>query len=187
MLLRALQARIREDGIREDVPCPPAVIDYISFMRGVDRGDQLKNHASGGNWKHIFFHILECSILNSHIIYKSSITQGASNVHDLLHFRIQLAEQLVGGKSFRRKPGTPSVSREERLNTSISHLPEVVSTPLQCVVCSEVGIQQKLPRSEYCHRTSIMCSYCRVYLSVHKDRNCFFKYHKFQNYCSSKV
>ena len=185
-------SRRGEDGIREDVPCPPAVIDYISFMRGVDRGDQLIELYNAGKkshkwWKRIFFHILECSILNFHTIYKSSITQGASNVHDLLHFRIQLAEQLVGGKSFRRKPGTPSVSREERLNTSLGHLSEVVSTPLQFVVCSEVGIQQKLPRSEYRHRISIMCSYCRVYLCVHKSRNYFFKCHKFHNYCSSKV
>ena len=53
-------SRRGEGGIREYVPCPPAVIDYISFMRGIDRGDQLIELYNAGKkshkwWKRFFF------------------------------------------------------------------------------------------------------------------------------------
>lgn len=182
-----------EKGVRTDVPCPPAVIDYIKYMRGVDRADQLIELYNAGRksrkwWKRLFFHLLECSILNAHIIYKSvSTSQASSAVHDLLQFRLELAEQLVGGKSFRirRCRSLLTSEREDRLNSSLDHLPEVVDCTLQCIVCAKYGEIKKLSRSEYRHRTNIVCSHCRVHLCLHKERNCFQKFHKLQNYWSN--
>ena len=183
-------SRRGEGGVRMDVPCPPAVIDYIKYMRGVDRGDQLIELYNAGRrskkwWKRLFFHLLECYILNAHVIYKSVLaTRASTKIYDLLQFRMELAKQLIDGKSFRhrRSRGSLTSEKEDRLDSSLYHLPEVAESSLQCVVCTKVGGTKKLSRSEYHHRTNIVCTHCRMHLCIHKDRNCFQKYHRLQNY-----
>ncbi len=61
--------RKQADGSLADVACPPCLEDYQTYMRGVNRGDQLENYYNVGRksrkwWRRIFFYCIEVSILN---------------------------------------------------------------------------------------------------------------------------
>ena len=97
--------RRRVDGSQEDVSCPPLLVDYQKYMRGVDRGDQLSGYYNIGRrskkwWKRVFSYLVECCILNSYVL--ESHVQAASHQvrgsgkRDFLAFRLDLARQLVG-------------------------------------------------------------------------------------------
>ena len=80
-------------------------------------GDDRK---SGGNY------ILECSILNAYVLH--SFVHTAKKT-DYLHFRLQLAEVLIGSFRSRRHAGlrrSEEHAREEQLNNALGHWPESV-------------------------------------------------------------
>ena len=80
--------RREKDGTRRNVECPPLLPDYQSFMRGIDRGDQLMGYYNVGRrsfmrgidrgdqlmgyynvgrrskkwWKRVFAYLLEVSV-----------------------------------------------------------------------------------------------------------------------------
>ena len=54
--------RRKKDGFRTQVPCPQPIIDYNTYMGGVDRGDQIRGYYSC---------ITECSLIG--IFYTSSL------------------------------------------------------------------------------------------------------------------
>ena len=65
--------RREKNGTRRNVECLPLLPDYQSFMRGIDRGDQLMDYYNVGRrskewWKHV--------VLNAYIFLKSSNTGG---------------------------------------------------------------------------------------------------------------
>ena len=106
--------RRKLDGTQEDVECPPLLPDYQAFMRGIDRSDQLICLYNVGRrskkwWKRVFSHILECAILNayvldSHIHPLEHALRGRCK-RDFLTFILQLAEELIGGFSSRKRAG----------------------------------------------------------------------------------
>ena len=66
--------RRKLDGTQDDIACPPLLHDYQAYMQGVDCGDQLIGDYKAGRrskkwWKRVFFHILECSILNGYVLH----------------------------------------------------------------------------------------------------------------------
>ena len=88
-----------------------ALPDYQSFMRGIERGDQLLGYYNVGRrskkwWKRVFAYLLEVSVLNVYILQKSSNT--GEKEHDYLNFRLDLAVELVGTsrRSQGRRPRT---------------------------------------------------------------------------------
>ena len=65
--------RRQVDGSLEDVVCPPCLPDYQTFMRGVDRIDQLGSYYNVGRrlckwWKRVFSYGIECSLGNSYVL-----------------------------------------------------------------------------------------------------------------------
>ena len=57
--------RRKPDDSRVDLPCPPCLTDYQSFMRGVDRADQRIGYYNLGRrskkwWKRVFVYFIEC-------------------------------------------------------------------------------------------------------------------------------
>ena len=61
------------DCTQTPVKCPPLLLDYQQFMRGVDRGDQMiclynLGRRSKKWWKRLFSYIIECSILNAYVL-----------------------------------------------------------------------------------------------------------------------
>ena len=102
---------------------PTSVVDYIKYMRGVDRGDQLISLYNSGKrtkkwwkrifyhclegkrtkkwWKRIFYHCLEAAVLNAYILYDKLLHTKTP----LLQFKKDLAVELVGGRSYRKGVG----------------------------------------------------------------------------------
>ena len=126
------------DGSQQEVVCPPLLPDYQAYMRGVDHGDQYISYYNVGRrskmwWKRIFSYIIECATLNSFIL--DSNVQPAAHVQrgrakrDLLAFKLELATDLIGTFSSRKRSGRPSSAlheQHERLNHSFGHWPQHV-------------------------------------------------------------
>lgn len=172
---------------RVDISCPPLLSDYISFMRGVDRGDQLLELYNFGRrsqkwWKRVFFYLLEVCVLNAYILEGFVCEKHKLHGHakrDLLAFKIDLAEQLIGGFRGRKRPGRqchgPSTDMA-RLNLALGHFPEFTERPGDCFVCNTLGKRQKLDRRDFRARSCYVCSYCQVHLCIGK-KTCFNIYH----------
>ena len=179
-------------GQRNPYPCPPLLDDYTKYMRGVDRGDQLIELYNAGRrskkwWRRVLFYLVEVSILNAYIIegfHRADHRSRGRSKRDLLSFRIELATDLIGGFSCRKRAGRPQSIGAAQLNMSLGHFPQVSDKRRDCVVCCAVGKHRKLPRKEYEHKNYFTCSYCGVYLCVTRDRNCFHKYHTSQTFSS---
>ena len=177
--------RRKPDGLQEDVLCPPLLPDYQAYMRGVDRGDQLIGYYNAGRrskkwWKRVFCHILECSILNAYVLYKTVPSTSPVKKVDYLHFRLGLAESLIGSFSSRKRVGRQRSEEhlaEDRLNKALDHWPENAGARRLCVVCSKHGQVHHLTRLECRHESNFRCSHCKVHLCIHKERECFKKYH----------
>ena len=179
---------VRHQGpVPVELSCPQAVIDYIKFMRGVDRGDQLISLYNSGRrtktwWKRIFFHSLESAVLNAHILYDQLLCTKSP----LLQFKKELATALIGGRSYRMgvggRPRRGPVER--RLAIGVSHLPDFNEGGRRkdCLVCKERvrrsggNVRRERYRSKHC------CSTCNVPLCILPGRNCFKVYHTEEKY-----
>ena len=183
--------RRKLDGIQVEVACPPLLPDYQAYMRGVDRADQLQVYYNIGRrstkwWKRVFFYIVECAILNSYIldrhIHSAEHARKGRRKRDVLQFRLELAQELIGGFSSRKNPGQPRSMEQEHLKTSLGHWPIHVENKLDCVVCAAIIKKKQLSRSGNQHESRIQCSYCKVHLCVAPGRDCFRKYHVLADY-----
>ena len=90
--------RREKDGTRRNVSCPPLLPDYQSFMRGIDRGDQLMGYYNVGRrsrkwWNRVFFIPFRSLCFECVNFSKSSNTGGKEQ--DYLNFCQGLAVELV--------------------------------------------------------------------------------------------
>ena len=173
----------RRDGRhRVDVECPPLLEPYIKNMRGVDRGDQITALYNVGRkcrkpWRRIAFWLLEAALLNAYIVEGHIVDErhkSTSAKRDFRAFRLELAVDLIGGYSGRKKPGRKRQRKDLRLDTSLPHLPVAGSTRLQCVRCSE---KTKRMKKRIRHEPCTRCTTCDVHLCLTPGRNCFKEYH----------
>ena len=137
--------------------------------------------------------LLECAVLNAYIVYQfHHHTQRTGSTGRVIYdwrsrylaFRMELATQLVGSFTSRKRKGRPNLSIDanlDPLNHSLGHFP-VTAMRRYCVVCSRVRKHRKLPPKDYRHESTIACSHCNVALCVHTDRGCFRKYHTLMEY-----
>lgn len=73
--LPTVKRRVGHEKI--DVQCPPCLFDYVAYMRGVDRGDQMvalyRNFPHGKKaWRRILYYLIEVCVLNSYVIEKKN-------------------------------------------------------------------------------------------------------------------
>ena len=153
--------------------------------RGVDRSDQLIGLYNVGRrskkwWKRVFSHILECAILNAYVldshIHPLEHALRGRRKRDFLTFRLQLAEELIGGFSSRKRAGRRASGEHQnlqRLKVDLGHWPQQSAKSRSCVVCNATKTR---------HETSIVCSVCKVHLCIHGSRECFKKYHTLVEY-----
>ena len=133
------------DGTQVDVECPPLLPDCQAFMRGVDRYDQLIGLYNIGRrskkwWKRVFSHILECAILNAYVldshIHPLEHALRGRKKRDYLTFRLQLAEELIGGFCSSKRAGSRPSCEHCRLTVDLGHWPQQSHKGRHCVVCS---------------------------------------------------
>ena len=163
------------DGSQTNVECPPLLPDYQAFMRGVDRGDQAIAYYNIGRrstkwWKRIFSYMIESAILNSYVVDGYVRTtehsmKGRAKM-DFLKFRLEVATDLVGSFSSRKRPGrrvSSSHDQHERLNPSLGHWPAYVESKSDCVVYAARITKHHIPRSDNRHESRVICSVCKVH------------------------
>lgn len=174
-----------DQGRSTMVAAPPCAIDYTTYMRGVDRGDQLIDLFNSGRrskkwWKRLFFHLLECSVLNAYILHQH--TPGLHKKMDHLRFRQELVTQLISGYSSKQKSTPSHPPSDARLKPELGHYPRAVSEMEDCICCNITGSKKKQERKEFRHRSTFMCTACNVHLCISKDRNCFHRYHTIERF-----
>ena len=106
------------DGVVEQVPCPPVVPGYNSFMGGVEQNDQMKsyyaiNRRSRRWWLRLFWHFLDIAMVNAHCLY---IENRSRSLHtpllpqppmDGLAVRCSLIHTFCDGFTTRKLTGCP--------------------------------------------------------------------------------
>lgn len=178
----------RPKGSRDKVqmPCPTCICDYNAYMGGVDLTDQHISYYSLTQrrtikwWKKVFWRMVDISILNSWIIFRSNFPDKITS-HRL--FRIQLVHELVQPLlSLKASPDCPAtLSYKGRRPTNTEkrllgkHFPYKSSRRGQCVVCcNKVTSQGKKDT-----KTMNFCPKCEVHLC---NGSCFEAYHTMSKY-----
>lgn len=162
--------RTNKTGNRENVPCPQSIADYNRHMGGVDLFDQYHaNYSVAWKsrrwWLKIFYYLLDAAIVNSYILYKESLKKNNPSAKPLtaLQYRSELANNLIGTFTFRKKSGPPP--KKTALSSVGLHLP-IKGTYRRCVLCSSSKKKQT--------RSNLICQMCKVALC----KDCFAPYHK---------
>ena len=167
--------------------------DYQKYMRGVDKGNQMIGLYNVGRrskkwWKQLFSHVIECSAHNAYVLesYARPVQHAlrGRSKRDYLKFRIRLATQLIGGFSSRKRQGRRQSDQSMQQERPLGHFPVQASKKLECIVCRTKRQKEQLSRRELRHESIIKCSHCDIHLCVHKDRQCFTKYHTLVRYWS---
>ena len=182
-----IQRRSRfAEGGREVISKPQCIVEYNCHMGGVDLSDQMISYYSFSHrsvkwWKHVFFHLIDTTIVNAYILYSQSTQSSRKLTH--VNFRIELAKGLFQQadeeiEALSIDPSSQSGSRSEAvpppLRMTGRHFPEKVPpTPsgrpaqLECALCS-----RKKGRSRV--TTTYRCKTCVKALCIVP---CFELYH----------
>ena len=95
---------------------PSTVSQYNKYMGAVDQHDQLRMKYDVGRnskkwWRYIFWFLLNCSIVNAYILYKTaSQRRTRKKRYTHIDFRLELINQLIGGYSRRTREATSNVA-----------------------------------------------------------------------------
>lgn len=178
--------RMTKEGVKVTVECPKSIDDYNQNMGGVDLFDQLHScysiaWKSRRWWLKLFYYFVDASIVNSYIIYKTTVSQKQPRTKPITHltFRSILANLLIGEFSSRKAPGSwlvigknkfkkmegraTTVENTIRLANVGDHMP-TNTTSRRCARCST----EKKPK-----RSSVACIKCEVALCL----PCFAPFH----------
>ena len=167
-----------KDGSRVAVPCPEAVSIYNQYMRGVDRGDQLRGYYKTRTrcrkfYKYIFWFLFDVAIINSYALYKNYRTNDTAGTLSLKQYRLKLADQMIGSYNSRKRPGrTAIVAPNPR--TSLIHAPvkkkqDEKTKRGPCFLCAKSNIRKD---------TSWQCKGCLVWLCFDgSECDCFTMLH----------
>ena len=170
--------RLAPGGI-ETVQKPTMIVDYNTFMGGVDKADQLVtyygfSHHSKKWWKRAFVHLLDTTMVNAYLLYCSTVRSTSQRLTHV-DFRLSVAMALI------EKSELPSAPLPQYPQDA-THLParligrELFPEPgskRDCKVCSRRGVGKKQKQTNY------QCCTCKVPLCIHP---CFKIYHTHKNY-----
>ena len=178
-----VQRRTKEPPHIKDVDIPAPTSIYNQYMGGVDLSDQMRSYYPSGRpgkkwWRYLLWFLLDVSICNAFILERLSFHAIASKSRrSLLHFKLELAKQLIGGFSGRKRyPGRKRKFASHENAMALSNLPGHQQVRFQgrkraCVHCSNHG--QKTP-SGRTPETTYGCNRCGVNLC---RSSCFLQYH----------
>ena len=165
--------RRMRDGTTTSIPCPQSVLQYNKCMGGVDHSDQLRGYYNvrlkGRKcYKYIFWFLFDVAITNSYILCKHHSTLQVLSTKE---FRADLAKQLIGTHSSRKRLGRPSLTMVSPKPFSEDHFPVRGSSKShQCTYCRTVRSQRR--------ETVWYCKTCKKFLCHNGKEDCFLAYHK---------
>ena len=120
--------RIGEEAIQ--VSQPHSVYIYNKYMNGVDRHDQLRlqypmGRFSKKHWKYVVSFLLNCAVVNAFIVYKETSKRvHKRKIYTHVDFRVELAGQLIGGLSRRKRKAQPSFVGPVTPENQLAHVNE---------------------------------------------------------------
>lgn len=170
--------RRQNDGTVKSINCPMMVHDYNKNMGYVDKADQLRstysiNRKARKWWPRIFWFLIDTTVVNAFIIYKSKCIQKGIS---LKKFRLDLVRNLaIYNLKSKRGPKThqavisaakPQIPLKQRQN--VEHLPLRIARNRRCAHCST----KAKPKFAYW-----ICKSCKVPLCLNSTTNCFVSYH----------
>ena len=172
--------RRQRTGTRTRVPCPECVPLYNQYMRGVDRGDQLRNYYSCRTkgykfYMYIFWFYFDVAITNSLALYKVA-HPASKDGWSMKSFRLSLADSLIGEYNSRKISKVPNSKSPRRLE--LNHF------PMKCPKSDESKCSKRGP----CHLCKVnkkrsdtlwQCLDCKIWLchTGDVDTDCFYKWH----------
>jgi hypothetical protein len=139
----------RNGAVREVVPTSPVLLEYTTFMRGVDVADQLRASYSSQSrshkwWHRVFWAMLDVTEANMYVMYKHTCRERPNQVtHPMTHLEFKTAfckAFLVGW------PRRKELNNEVLTDRPSIHMPSHSKLRRPCVVC---GIH--LPHT-YCYQ-----------------------------------
>ena len=168
----AIERRSRHSqGGKEVVRKPAMINEYNKYMGGVDVADQLVTyygfqHCSKKWWKRVFFHLLDVTMINAYVIYKSSRSRKITH----LDFMVAVVKGLLqkSGIDIDGEQQSQVVITPFRL-VGRNHFPEP-SRKRDCCLCSN--------RHKHRKQSSYQCTICKVTLCIYP---CFKNYHTYKN------
>jgi hypothetical protein len=139
----------RNGAVREMVPTSPMLLEYTTFMRGVDVADQIRASYSSQSrshkwWHRIFWALVDITEVNMYIMYKHACHGRRNEVPSPmshLEFKNALCEALLIGWPRRKE-----VSNDALIHHPSIHMPSHATLRRPCIVC---GIH--FPRT-YCYQ-----------------------------------
>ena len=137
-------------------------------------GDQLLlyygfSHRSVKWWKRVFFHLLDLTLVNAHILFKAATGSRMSQ----LDFRSTVATSLLQGlERPRKRHAASAVELPTRLTERAFPEPIPDKGRVDCKVCSNRAVGQR-------HQTGYKCKLCHTALCLYP---CFERYHTLRDY-----
>ncbi|KAK7791620.1 hypothetical protein R5R35_012801 [Gryllus longicercus] len=135
----------------------------------------------------MIFHAVDLAITNSWIEYVKDagiLEVSKKETLDLLHFRLRVAEALINeGKSTVKKRGRP-LSEDNRKhiisrkNTEVRPVDEVRLDTTDHLPVHNNALPGRCKKNGCKGKSGWRCQKCQVFLCLHKDRNCFFDFHR---------
>ena len=166
--------RKEKDGTRNTIN----VVAYNKYMGGVDHADQLRNYyhvrsKSRKFYKYLFWFVFDCAVVNAYILWKhyKPLTEVSVRQQSLKHFRLLLANGLIGSYNSRQRYTVPSPIKE----ASLISCPARKRARLRTTTPTEphFPIKGNWGKCFYCwnirgerHETNVCCRQCRKALCV---------------------
>jgi hypothetical protein len=127
----------RNGAMRDNIPTSPILLEYTTFMRGIDVADQLRASYSSLTlshkwWHRVFFAMLDIAEVNSYIMYLSRCAEGPNlEARPMKHlqFKTVLSEALLDGWRGRNERGN-----EVLTDCPTIHMPSSTHLKRLCVV-----------------------------------------------------
>jgi hypothetical protein len=129
----------RHGVVREKIPTSPILLEYTTFMRGVDVADQLRASYSSQTrshkwWHRVFLAMLYVTEVNMYIMYLSRCKEGRNPVtHPMKHleFKVALCKALLQGW-----PLCNTIVNDILTERPSIHMPSHTTAKRTCVVCA---------------------------------------------------
>ena len=178
-----VKRRTKQPPYVKDISMPAPIRQYNTFMGGVDLNDQFQSYYPSGRtgmkwWRYIFWFLLDVSICNAMVLERlSSHADTGRKRRALLHFKLQLAKELIGGFSGRKRyPGQKRKCSAVDNTIALPNLPghsEVKFSGRKrvCIQCANSGHKTPSGRTP---ETTFGCGRCGVNLC---RNSCFLQYH----------
>lgn len=150
---------------------PHSASIYNKKMNGVDRHDQLRTcyelaREGKKSWKYIFWFVMNCSLVNAFILFEL-FQQRPNQKKRFTHFdfRCELAHQLIGGFSSRKRKGGELGSVQLNPQNLHGHESVNMKTKRRCKV--HAGRKER-------KETVFGCKLCNVHLC---KEGCHYSFH----------